>query len=255
MSSVLSNFRFAMSNFRFAMVIGLLAISLLSACGDGDANNSADNSETPTSTPSQTTAPETSQTTTSAASEAAVSAPDTENLTVTDLTKEEIWQRLQQPSDALYVVLLRHALAPGTGDPANFQLDDCSTQRNLNDEGREQARQIGQAFRDRNVEVQQVLSSQWCRCLETAELMDLGEVKPYPTLNSFFRDRSTAEAQTTETKQFLLSQIENPGVIVMVTHQVNITGITDIVPRSGEAVVVQVDAEGLTQVGQFLPAS
>lgn len=252
MSSVLSTFCFAIAT-------GLLAISLLSACGDGDAINSADNSEAPTSTPSQTTAPETSQTTTSPAPEAAVSVPDTENLTVTDaprpLTKEEIWQRLQQPGDALYVVLLRHALAPGTGDPANFQLDDCSTQRNLNDEGREQARQIGQAFRDRNVEVKQVLSSQWCRCLETAELMDLGEVKPYPALNSFFRDRSTAEAQTTETKQFLLSQIENPGVIVMVTHQVNITGITDIVPRSGEAVVVQVDAEGLTQVGQFLPAS
>lgn len=246
-------------HFRSAIAPGLLAITLLSACGNGDAISSADNSEAPTSTPSQTTAPETSQTTTSPAPDAAVSAPDAEDLTVTDaarpLTKEEIWQRLQQPGDALYVVLLRHALAPGTGDPANFQLDDCSTQRNLNDEGREQARQIGQAFRDRNVEVQQVLSSQWCRCLETAELMDLGEVKPYPALNSFFRDRSTADAQTTETKQFLLSQIENPGVIVMVTHQVNITGITDIVPRSGEAVVVQVDAEGLTQVGQFLPAS
>lgn len=180
------------------------------------------------------------------------------DITVTDaspLTEAELWQRLQQPEDALYVVLLRHALAPGTGDPANFQLDDCSTQRNLSDEGRAQAQQIGQAFRDRGVDVRQVLSSHWCRCLETAVLIDLGEVQPYPPLNSFFSDRSTADAQTAEAKQFILTEGETPGIIVMVTHQVNITGITGIIPRSGEAVVVQVEDEALTQIGQFTPES
>lgn len=171
----------------------------------------------------------------------------------TPLTPAALWQQLQQPEDTLYVVMMRHALAPGTGDPDNFQLDDCSTQRNLSQAGREQAAQIGQAFRDRGVTVRQVLSSQWCRCLETAELMNLGDVEPYPALNSFFRDRRTAEAQTTAVKEYLLAQADQPGVVVMVTHQVNITGLTEIFPQSGEAVVLQVEDSRLLQMGQFLP--
>lgn len=165
-----------------------------------------------------------------------------------------LWQRLQQPGQALYVVLLRHALAPGVGDPANFSLQDCSTQRNLSAEGRTQARQIGQAFQVRGVEVRQLLSSQWCRCLETAELMSVGQVTAFEALNSFFRDRSTAASQTAEIKQYLLSQLDHPGVIVMVSHQVNISALTDIVPRSGTAVVVQVTASGLVRLGQLDPA-
>lgn len=188
--------------------------------------------------------------------EPAETAPNAADVEVTDatdpLTPEEIWQRLQQPEDALYVVLMRHALAPGTGDPASFRLDDCTTQRNLSDEGRSDAVQTGQAFRDRGVSVQQMLSSQWCRCLETAELMDLGEVTPFPPINSFFRDRSTADAQATDVKQYWLEQ-EKSGVIVMVTHQVNITGLTGIVPQSGEAVIIQVQDDALVQLGQFRP--
>ena len=168
------------------------------------------------------------------------------------LDQAAIWQRLQQP-DQLYVVVLRHALAPGTGDPANFQIEDCTTQRNLSAEGRAQAQQIGQAFRDRGVTIRQVWSSQWCRCLDTAELMDVGPVEPLPALNSFFRDRSRAEVQNTTLKEHLWQQAEQPGVVVMVTHQVNITALTDIVPRSGEAVVIQVNDTGLTHLGQFMP--
>jgi phosphohistidine phosphatase SixA len=153
----------------------------------------------------------------------------------------------------LYVLLLRHALAPGTGDPASFALNDCATQRNLSAEGRAQAQHIGQSLRDRGVTVRQVLSSQWCRCLETAELMAVGEVEPFPPLNSFFRDRSTADAQTAAVQDYLLSQAETPGVIVMVTHQVNIAALTEIVPRSGEAVVLQMDETTLTPLGQLLP--
>ncbi|NEQ44630.1 MAG: hypothetical protein F6K00_14125 [Leptolyngbya sp. SIOISBB] len=100
---------------------------------------------------------------------------------------------------------------------------------------------------------QQVLSSQWCRCLETAELMGLAEVEPFTPLNSFFRDRSMAEAQTTEVQQYLLSPAETPGVMVMVTHQVNVTDLTGIVPQSGEAVVLRVADTSLTQIGQFRP--
>lgn len=152
------------------------------------------------------------------------------------------------------MVLLRHALAPGTGDPANFELDDCSTQRNLSAEGRVQAQKIGEAFQARGVAVRQILSSQWCRCMDTAKLMSVGEVTAFSPLNSFFRNRSTAASQTAEVKQYLLSQQQIPGVIVMVTHQVNITALTDIVPRSGEAVIVKVTSEGTTQMGVLDPA-
>ncbi len=165
-----------------------------------------------------------------------------------------LWQRLQQPGQALYVVLLRHALAPGIGDPANFTLQDCSTQRNLSAEGRTQARQIGQAFQGRGVAIRQLLSSQWCRCLETAELMSVGKVTALASLNSFFRDPGTAASQTTEVEQYLLSQRDLPGVIVMVSHQVNITALTGIVPRSGTAVIMQVSASGLVRLGQLDPA-
>ena len=170
-----------------------------------------------------------------------------------DSSAAALWQRLQQPGKALYVVLLRHALAPGIGDPANFSLQDCSTQRNLSAEGRIQARQIGEAFQVRGVAIRQLLSSQWCRCLETAELMSVGQVTALESLNSFFRDRSAAASRTAEVEQYLLSQLDHPGVIVMVSHQVNITALTDIVPRSGTAVVVQVTASGLVRMGQLDP--
>ncbi|MGD1929945.1 MAG: histidine phosphatase family protein [Leptolyngbyaceae cyanobacterium] len=187
---------------------------------------------------------------------AAITPPVPPDLTVMTaapaLDQAAIWQRLQQP-EQLYVVVLRHALAPGSGDPANFQLDDCATQRNLSAEGRAQAQQIGQAFRDRDVAVRQVWSSQWCRCLDTAALMAVGPVEPLPALNSFFRDRRQATPQNEALKAHFWQQAEQPGVVVMVTHQVNITELTDIVPRSGEAVVIQVDETGLTHLGQFRP--
>ncbi len=166
---------------------------------------------------------------------------------------EAIWEHLQWADDQLYVVLLRHALAPGTGDPPGFRLGDCSTQRNLSAEGREQARQIGAAFRQREIPVEKVLSSQWCRCLETAELMDLGPVEPFPALNSFFSDRSTAPRQTAEVQAYLGQQPPR-GVIVIVTHQVNITALTSVVPASGQAVVMAQSKDGdLAPVGLLDP--
>lgn len=169
--------------------------------------------------------------------------------------EEGIWQRLAQAEDETYLVLLRHAIAPGTGDPANFQLEDCSTQRNLSEAGRQQAKEIGEAFRSRNVSVAKVLSSQWCRCLETAELMDIAPVEPFPAINSFFRNRSAAETQTNQVRDYVLNNQNQPGVIVMVTHQVNVTALTDIFPPSGTAVVLEIDDSTngqLNVIGQIL---
>jgi Histidine phosphatase superfamily (branch 1) len=97
------------------------------------------------------------------------------------------------------ILLMRHAIAPGTGDPSGFDLGDCATQRSLSDEGRAQARDTGAAIREAGIAVTHVLTSQWCRCRDTARLLNLGPVQDWPSLNSFFEVRSTAAAQTAET--------------------------------------------------------
>lgn len=186
----------------------------------------------------------------------AISSISTEPSTAANVSlpasEKALWTKLMEANEESYVVLLRHAISPGTGDPANFQLNDCSTQRNLSEAGRQQARDIGEAFRDRNIPVIKVLSSQWCRCVETAELMDIAPVEPFPPLNSFFRDRSTAESQTAQIKDYIAANEEPFGVIVMVTHQVNITALSGIFPQSGSAVVMQLNDGQLTVIGQVL---
>ena len=166
----------------------------------------------------------------------------------------DIWSRLQQ-ADTHYYVFMRHAIAPGTGDPANFQLDDCSTQRNLSEEGRAQARRTGDAFREKNVTVQQVLSSEWCRCLDTAELMALSPVERFPALNSFFQDRTKGPEQTQQLREFMVDNNDEPGVTILVTHFVNITAIADSNVSSGEMVIMQIndqnDPEIVEQIEQF----
>jgi broad specificity phosphatase PhoE len=109
----------------------------------------------------------------------------------------------------------------------------------LDQTGREQARRTGQAFRERGVEIGEVLSSQWCRCLETAELLALGEVEPFPPLNSFFGARERAQDQTEAVRAFLATVDDKGPSLVMVTHQVNITALTGVSPRSGEIVVLR----------------
>lgn len=164
----------------------------------------------------------------------------------------DLWTQLQQ-QNAPYFVLMRHAIAPGTGDPENFQVDDCTTQRNLSDEGRSQAQRTGDAFRENGVTVDQVLSSQWCRCLETAELLNLGTVEPYAPLNSFFRDRATEPQQTAQVRQYMAAQ-DDPGVTVMVTHFVNIAALTGSGVSSGEIVVVRLNNQDELEVlGQIEP--
>ena len=152
------------------------------------------------------------------------------------------------------VVLLRHASAPGVGDPPGFTLDDCSTQRNLDDAGRAQAKRLGQAFRGRQVAVRQVLPSQWCRTRETAQLAFPGLVQDAPVFNSFFADagRDRDREQTAQALA-LLGQWRGPGVLVVVTHQVNITALSGVVPASGEAVVLRPAAGRLQLLGRLQP--
>jgi phosphohistidine phosphatase SixA len=164
------------------------------------------------------------------------------------VSETELWKILKSGDG---VALMRHATAPGTGDPDNFQLDDCSTQRNLSEEGREQAKRIGERFRGQGITEMAVYSSQWCRCLETAQLLELGEVTELPILNSFFSDRSTEETQTANVRGFINSYTgELP--LMLVTHQVNITALTGIVPASGEIIVLRRTADGFTVVRSIM---
>lgn len=140
-----------------------------------------------------------------------------------------------------HFALMRHALAPGNGDPANFKVDDCKTQRNLNDDGRTQAATIGEFLRSNSELTLDVYSSQWCRCMETAVLLEVGDVTPMPELNSFYADRSTADSQTQATVDWLRT-VALP--VVLVTHQVNITALTGVYPSSGEIVVMKRESNG-----------
>lgn len=146
-----------------------------------------------------------------------------------------------------HIVIMRHALAPGTGDPANFALGDCSTQRNLSEAGRRQARRTGDFLRKAGVKQARVLSSQWCRCLDTARLLDLGQVEPLPALNSFFQERSKGPAQTRALRA-MIAEMDLSQPVVMVTHQVNITALTDVFPSSGEMVVLKRREDGGIEV-------
>lgn len=159
------------------------------------------------------------------------------------------------------VVVLRHAqTVAGIGDPPGFRLDDCATQRNLSEDGRQQARRIGKAFQAAGVAVGEVLSSRWCRCLDTATEA-FGRVMPWPAADSFFDRRSAgagddpAARQTAELRDRVAAH-RGRDTLVVVTHQVNITALTGIVPAMGELVVLKPDrrsAGGFNVAGR-LPA-
>lgn len=167
-----------------------------------------------------------------------------------DATKDQLWAALEAGGN---VVLIRHAIAPGGGDPPGFRLEDCSTQRNLSGEGRAQARSTGEAFRSRGIPVDRVLTSQWCRCRETAELLQLAAVEEYPVLNSFFSDRSTAGSQTGALRRFI-GDLKLRGNVLLVTHQVNITELTGVFPASGEMVILRPDRQGgFRLIGRLRP--
>jgi len=143
--------------------------------------------------------------------------------------------------------IMRHALAPGFSDPANFKVDDCSTQRNLNETGRDQARAIGQRFRDNGIVSARVMTSQWCRCRDTAERLGLGPVEELPALNSFFEHRGRRGQQTANLKAWL-AETPRDTPLVLVTHQVNISALTGRGTSSGETVVAALNDDGTVAV-------
>jgi phosphohistidine phosphatase SixA len=151
-----------------------------------------------------------------------------------------LWEALRSGG---HIALIRHALAPGTGDPPEFSIVDCSTQRNLSDDGREQAKRIGERFRANGISSAAVYSSQWCRCVDTAELLGLGLVKELPVLNSFYLDFERRQPQTQKLRQWIARQdLDKP--LVLVTHQVNINALTNVYTDSGEMVVVRRKNDG-----------
>ena len=135
------------------------------------------------------------------------------------------------------LIFIRHAYAPGNGDPNNFNLNDCSTQRNLNKEGREQAKHIGEFFEKNNIEIYKVLSSEWCRCKETAKIA----FKNFSTnnfLNSFYSSKyaKNKDKQIRALNDYIRS-FQSDKNLILITHYVLISEILDYAPSSGEIVV------------------
>ena len=164
----------------------------------------------------------------------------TYSILVTLLVATEVTARSEietvRKSISANVIFLRHALAPGLGDPVNFIKEDCSTQRNLNDEGRSQARLIGAYLKKSNIRFSEILTSEWCRCIDTAKELDLGQWETFSGLNSFFQGHE----KKYHVMDKLLKKIDSlnfSDLVLFVTHQVVITEITGEVPRSGEMVL------------------
>ena len=158
--------------------------------------------------------------------------------------------QLKQPG---VVALMRHALAPGTGDPSEFALGDCATQRNLDARGRDQARRTGQALRAAGVAFDQIWTSQWCRTRDTAHLLDLGAVTEQPALNSFYAGQGDARAQTDQTLE-IIDMLPQDARLLITTHQVNITALTGLGLSSGEISIARRTPEGLAVSGRFMIA-
>lgn len=172
------------------------------------------------------------------------------SLSLAEVEESQLWEKLRSGN---HFAMVRHALAPGFGDPDNFIIGKCETQRNLSPKGRKQARRIGDIFRKNGISQAKIYSSQWCRCLETAKLMSLGDVKELPVLNSFFGDYSNETPQTNALTKWLNRQDLRP-ITILVSHQVNITAFTNIYPDSGEIVIVGKGKDGnFITVGTILP--
>ena len=148
--------------------------------------------------------------------------------------------------DGQHVLLMRHADAPGFGDPQGYQLTQCSTQRNLGERGRKQAQSTGDWLAKQGITKAQVYSSPWCRCIDTASLLNKGPVKKEAALGSFFDDMSQAKKQTEDLAKLIQAErIQYPKApIVMVTHHVNIESFTGKVLNSGDMVLVKVNSLG-----------
>ena len=166
------------------------------------------------------------------------------------VAEESLWQLLRGGGQ---VVLMRHAVTtPGVGDPAGFKLDDCSTQRNLTDAGRDDARRVGAMFKSRGISVGRVLSSPWCRCLETARLA-FGTAEPWAPLSNLF-DNRTGEAEQLRALRELAGRRPSGGNVLLVTHGSVVLPLTGIQPAPAELVVLTPDGAGRFRIaGRLTP--
>jgi phosphohistidine phosphatase SixA len=153
-------------------------------------------------------------------------------------------------TSANHVLLMRHALAPGVGDPPNYSLQNCATQRNLDAKGRQQAQATGNWLRAQGVKAADVYTSAWCRCKETAELLQFQTPVVEPTLGSFFDEMHKGPQQTQALQKWIAAQLLNktkaqqPKILILVTHHVNIYGLVGENIGSGDMVLAQVNAQG-----------
>ena len=138
-----------------------------------------------------------------------------------------------------HILMIRHAQAPGNGDPPNFKIGDCTTQRNLDHSGRIQARSIGRWLRTNGINSARIYSSQWCRCRETAKLIDLGPVKELAALNSFYEKIEDREPNLKALNEFISQQPVKGDLIILVTHFVTIAAIAGTGVSSGEGVLLE----------------
>ena len=153
------------------------------------------------------------------------------------------------------VVLMRHALAPGGGDPAGFRLGDCRTQRNLSREGRQQARAIGAAIERSAIDINAVLSSPWSRTKDTARLLDVGPVRTKQYLGSTFTaPQSVSDAREARTRRLIKSHQGVDSVLILVGHYANIMDLTGEAVDSGESLIVRMNPRGDLQVLGRIPA-
>ncbi len=158
-------------------------------------------------------------------------------------TASELADKLKLPNHAL---LMRHALAPGIGDPAGYSLADCGTQRNLDAQGRQQAMRTGQWLKRQGIQTAMVLTSPWCRCKDTANLLGYGQPEVEPAIGSFF-EASQEAADYTQRLQKRLAQLgptKEDKALILVTHHVNILDYMGSHVGSGDLVLVQFDAHG-----------
>jgi len=173
-------------------------------------------------------------------------------ISATTVQASELSDKLQS---ADHVLLMRHTLAPGVGDPANYTLSDCKTQRNLNDEGRQQAVAVGHWLKKHGVTTADMQSSAWCRCKDTAELMKLGRVTTEPALASFFDDMAQAKTHNQKLEKFIADKLKTKGkqALILVTHHVNIYEFMGENVASGDLVLAKVDVNGKMSAYQLIP--
>ena len=158
--------------------------------------------------------------------------------------------------DGQHVLLMRHADAPGYGDPQGYQLTQCSTQRNLGESGKKQAQAIGEWLSKQGISNARVYSSPWCRCLDTAILLNKGPVTKEAALGSFFDDMSQAKKQTEDLEKLIQAErIKYPKApMIMVTHHVNIESLTGKILNSGDMILLKVNSSGKALSHKLYPS-